>query len=288
MPVHPGNARHSHRRLRGRNVMLAKKVDEELAPRHVLVTTYPERLFERDNGTNSACELFDVGELDVSSKDIAAINELGALLNGSIAQAVSAIAGVPGHSTRWHLVDGVAEAFRRHGYCARDPFFQKLGESCQKQGDVNGGMHPNIAGVRAYAELIYAALDEHVLELPPVPDTPRADIDVDPAAIGFGTVPVGELRFRTVTVENTGEVALTVDAPAGSSMFSWQAVRTNLRPGQRTSISVRFLPSSAGNHTATMRLSSASPGSPHRVTITGRGIGGTHMPGDDDGPIHPN
>lgn len=271
---------------------LATEVEEQLAPRHVFVTTYPERLFERQDGTSGACELFDIGELDVSAADIRAMDEAGRHLNGTIAGAVRAIAAGSERRSEWHLVDGVAAAFGRHGYCARDPYVRTAGESCEIQGDLDGAMHPNIAGIRAYAELIYAALDEHVLAIAPVPpDTPappRVDLDVTPTSLSFGGVPVGELRFKTVTVRNGGDVDLTIRSPARSSLFSWPAVATTLRPGQATSVQVRFLVSSAGNHSTTLTLTSASPGSPHRVAITGRGIGGTTNPPGDDGPIHPN
>ena len=139
-------------------------------------------------------------------------------------------------------------------------------------------MHPNVKGVLAYGEAIYAALAADVLALDPAPNAPRADLDLERTTIPFGTVPVGELRIRTVTVTNVGEVPLTLEVTAQSGPISWPARITTLRPGQEAALTVRFLPPSAGEHEATLNITSASPGSPHRIEISGRAAGGATHP----------
>jgi hypothetical protein len=273
-------------RIPGRYRELAEVIDEELAPGAVVVTGYPDRPFEQQNGSSASCGLLDVFELDISTDDIDAINRAGENLNRAIAQAVAAIDRQAGRTTRWHFVD-VAPPFRRHGYCAQSSYYIHVAQSCARQGDVKGTLHPNRLGLQQYGELIYHALATHVLPRDVPPDRERADIDVSHRQIGFGRVPIGELSLHTLTVTNEGDIPVTIDIAPHQGRLSWSAVQTTLRPGDRINIAVRFLPADRSDQTATMSIHSASPASPHRIEITGRGDDG-NQPGGDDGPIHPN
>lgn len=58
----------------------------------------------------------------------------------------------------WHYVGGIASGFRRHGYCARDHWVVRFGESRRDQGDIDGTLHPNRKGQRLYARQIAKAV----------------------------------------------------------------------------------------------------------------------------------
>ena len=54
----------------------------------------------------------------------------------------------------WNVVQGIASDFERHGYCAADHWFVRLGETFDDQGDINGIVHPSFDGYQAYADRI--------------------------------------------------------------------------------------------------------------------------------------
>jgi hypothetical protein len=65
------------------------------------------------------------------------------------------------NARHWRYVDGIASAFRPHGYCAKDSWIVQLHESLRNP---KGIFHPNAEGQREYGERIFAALKPH---LPP-------------------------------------------------------------------------------------------------------------------------
>jgi hypothetical protein len=54
----------------------------------------------------------------------------------------------------WQVLDGIADRFGPHGYCAADHWIVHYGESKRDQGDKFGTMHPNGPGQQAYADRI--------------------------------------------------------------------------------------------------------------------------------------
>jgi hypothetical protein len=79
----------------------------------------------------------------------------------------------------WTLIDGIAERFAGHGYCAtpdpdrpgeatnrRGSYFNSAEQSCRDQGDFEGTMHPNEYGHDVYAERIATVIgaDTHPLD----------------------------------------------------------------------------------------------------------------------------
>jgi hypothetical protein len=57
-----------------------------------------------------------------------------------------------------HYVGGIARAFDKYGYCARDHWFVQFTESRKAQGDKAGKFHPNLAGQDAIAAEILGAV----------------------------------------------------------------------------------------------------------------------------------
>ena len=55
------------------------------------------------------------------------------------------------HALGWIYVDGIADPFHGHGYCAADHWFVTYPESWAQQGDDRGTLHPNRQGHRLIA-----------------------------------------------------------------------------------------------------------------------------------------
>jgi hypothetical protein len=93
-------------------------------------------------------------------------------------------------------------------------------------------------------------------------DTSAPEIDVllgatelqSGGAINFGSLQVGQTADRTITFRNSGDAPLTVNTPlalhlpAGYSIVS-NITQNTLAPGESTSLTIRFAPTSAGTLT---------------------------------------
>ena len=97
---------------------------------------------------------------------------MGQLLNDVIKDSASRFG--------WRYVDGIANAFNGHGYCAQQSYFRFAGVSCDMQGDFDGTMHPNEDGQRSYANEISRVLKEQLRAR----WEERPDVAVDPTHDG--------------------------------------------------------------------------------------------------------
>lgn len=151
---------------------LERKIKElKLNPKHVFITEYPTAHFDRkDDGTvGGGCGTFNLDLADkimpieinpyslipkITKAEAKAIKRIGRSLN----QAIEDAADPDNHD--WTFVDGIAEGFRGHGYCRsrNERYFVTVSESCIRQGDFYGTMHPNQSGQRVYGDQIAAAL----------------------------------------------------------------------------------------------------------------------------------
>lgn len=66
----------------------------------------------------------------------------------------------------WIYVDGIADPFRGHGYCAADPWIVTYPESWAQQGDDRGTLHPNRQGHRLIANRIGEVVRETLNRAP--------------------------------------------------------------------------------------------------------------------------
>lgn len=155
---------------------LAEKIKElELNPKHVFITEYPTAHFDRkDDGTvGGGCGTFNLDLADkitpieikpyslipkITKAEAKAIKRIGRSLN----QAIEDAADPANHD--WTFVDGIAEGFRGHGYCRsrNKRYFVTVSESCIRQGDFYGTMHPNQFGQQVYGDQIAAALQREL------------------------------------------------------------------------------------------------------------------------------
>jgi len=108
---------------------------------------------------------------------------------------------------------------------------------------------------------------------------PTPNIQVSPASLSFGGVLLFRTRTLSLTIQNTGPGDLnvsdvTINGP-NAAMFqvtNWTGPLT-IAPGGSSTLSVVFRPTTRGNKTATLRISSNDPDTPVlSVPMTGSGI----------------
>lgn len=96
-------------------------------------------------------------------------------------------------------------------------------------------------------------------------------ISLSTSSISFGLVPVGDIRTRTLRIRNDGQVDLSVSFPAPLAPFLWSAFAAVIPPGGERVEEVEFAPTSEGLAERTLLVQSNAPGSPHSITLSGRG-----------------
>ena len=103
-------------------------------------------------------------------------------------------------------------------------------------------------------------------------EKPVRALQSSPSNINFGTHTVNSSAFQTVTLTNTGNVALTVNSVAISGpgyAITGLSPGVSLSPQQRLEFQVWFHPSVVGNSTATLTANIPSLSSPLRLVVSG-------------------
>ncbi len=105
---------------------------------------------------------------------------------------------------------------------------------------------------------------------------PAGTLDFRPDVITFGSVRLGTLATRTLTIENqTGvTVSISFQASPPSSAFQWPAFSGTLAHGAQRSFQLTFRPASSAIVRATLTVTSTAAGSPHSIGLIGKGSGG--------------
>ena len=114
---------------------------------------------------------------------------------------------------------------------------------------------------------------------PPLP----VNLIVRPTVLNFGGMRTGETATQSVTIENPTGRTISVTVPSSSSgAFRWQGFSGSLPNRGQRSVTVTFR-STGAIEQGTLTVSSDTPGSPQRVSMAGKGIGGFPTP-VPDGP----
>jgi lysophospholipase L1-like esterase len=66
-----------------------------------------------------------------------------------------------GKKANWHFVDGIAQAFRDHGYCAKNSWIVPLRSAIGRL-NFKGTFHPNAEGQQEYGDRIFAKLKPYL------------------------------------------------------------------------------------------------------------------------------
>ncbi|WP_433047478.1 choice-of-anchor D domain-containing protein [Dactylosporangium sp. CS-033363] len=108
----------------------------------------------------------------------------------------------------------------------------------------------------------------------------KAGLGATPAALSFGTVPTGASKTLGVSLTNTGTSAVTITgstAPAAPfSATGFPANGTTIAAGASVSVSVKYAPTAAGNHTGSLTVTSSA--GPVTVPLSGTAVtGAAHL-----------
>jgi len=100
-------------------------------------------------------------------------------------------------------------------------------------------------------------------------------ISASPTSLGFGNLTTGTSATQSVILTNAGNSALTLsqDTLTGSGFsVTGLALPLTLSAGQSTSISVAFAPTTTGNFSGTISVTSNATNSPATITLSGTGV----------------
>jgi hypothetical protein len=109
----------------------------------------------------------------------------------------------------------------------------------------------------------------------PEPDLPTR-LEFVPQLVNFGSVPIGTVRTRTLTIRNptTSAVNLSFNASPAGSPFGWSAFSGTLGSGQARIVNITFRPASGAIAQGALIVTSTAGGSPHSIGLIGKGPGG--------------
>jgi hypothetical protein len=117
-----------------------------------------------------------------------------------------------------------------------------------------------------------------------------ANLVVTPAVISFGNLALKATSTQNVTLQNTGDVSLSVQGVTISGAgfgYSDLSPGFSLAPNQSVTFQVWFSPKVAGAAAATLTLLSANIASPETVSMSGDGVSTTTPPPTNPPPTNP-
>ncbi len=95
-----------------------------------------------------------------------------------------------------------------------------------------------------------------------------------PSAVNFGSVVVGKNGSATVNLSNTGTASVTISQATVTGTgfaISGLAAGLTIQPGQNANFTAQFSPTSAGNASGSISVSSNAPNSPLTIALAGKG-----------------
>ncbi|MGH9775421.1 MAG: beta strand repeat-containing protein [Candidatus Acidiferrales bacterium] len=104
---------------------------------------------------------------------------------------------------------------------------------------------------------------------------PTPQLSISPSPVNFNSVTVGQTSSQTVTLKNTGNATLNIQAATLSGTgFSMSGLNTPLpiNAGSNTTFTATFAPTSATNFSGTIVLTSNDPHSPTTLNLSGTGV----------------
>ena len=102
----------------------------------------------------------------------------------------------------------------------------------------------------------------------------QGQLSASPASVNFGSVVTGASDSVSVTLTNSGTAGVTISqASASGTGFSMSGLTMpqTLGPNASASFTAKFAPTSAGNASGSVSLTSSAPGSPLTITLSGTG-----------------
>src|SRR5205823_6019461 len=108
--------------------------------------------------------------------------------------------------------------------------------------------------------------------------TPAPAIQVNPTSISFGNVVVGANLSQSLIISNTGNATLSItqiNVTGATFSASGFTLPLSVNAGQKTTITVAFLPTAVGAASGNVSIVSNAPTSPTSVALSGSGIAAT-------------
>jgi len=183
--------RASFGRLAARYAALARRISPRIPPSHVYISQYFDSTHDAEGNT---CDRI-LGSIDERE-----LQEAQAQMLAPLNEAVARAASVHG----WHPIEGVAQLFRNHGYCAGDSaWVMRLERSAEElggtfKGRFLGTLHPNPAGYQAISTLISPALEHAFYPHRTFPPRPLPESAADSGDSGFPLAAVLAAAFAGV------------------------------------------------------------------------------------------
>ena len=104
-------------------------------------------------------------------------------------------------------------------------------------------------------------------------------LEVTPDFLNFGQVPIGTARSLTVTLRNAASPeGVKLAYPGAGGVFSWEGFDGFLDWQEQRLLRVTFRPASRDIARDALTVTSSAFGSPHRITMIGKGPGGFPVP----------
>jgi hypothetical protein len=113
---------------------------------------------------------------------------------------------------------------------------------------------------------------------PPPTNTPQPQLSATPTSASFPSVAAGATVSQTITLQNGGTASVTISSASvvGAGFgTSGLTLPMSIAPGQNTMFNVVFAPSSAGNVTGSVSMTSNAPNSPLMISMNGSAIATT-------------
>jgi len=142
---------------------------------------------------------------------------------------------------------------------------------------------PTIAG-NASASLTITSNAPHspaAVSLAGVAEKVVVALQVTPTSINFGNENLQSTATQNVTLQNTGDVSITINGlTASGSGFGYSDLSPgfSLSPNQQVTFQVWFRPQTSGAALGTVSILSANLASPETVSLTGDGVSSTPTP----------
>jgi P pilus assembly chaperone PapD len=115
---------------------------------------------------------------------------------------------------------------------------------------------------------------------PPPTNTPQPQLSATPLSASFPNVTAGTSGSQTITLQNGGTASVTISSAsvAGAGFkTSGLTLPMGIAPGQNTTFNVVFAPSSAGNVTGSVSLTSDAANSPLVISMSGSATAATAL-----------
>jgi hypothetical protein len=115
--------------------------------------------------------------------------------------------------------------------------------------------------------------------------SPSPTVSLSPTSLSFGSITVGSTAIQTLTIKNTGSVAVTFTTGGitltGANAAAFSKTTTcgsSLVVGGSCSITLTFKPTAAGSDVATLSIADNASGAPQTVPLSGSGTSASGTP----------